>query len=92
MGFFSKILGKEPKPYSKKWFKSLSDAALDNEREKVRKVYSKAGNDINKYNWSSTLLNLFDNESDRRYRKRHPSTKKTKSNYRWTDANRWDKD
>lgn len=48
--------------YSPKWFDSLSDKELDEEREKVRQTFSSAGDDFALAVKSERLLHRFDDE------------------------------
>ena len=76
--------------YSTPWFKKLSDEALKVEREIVRQKWAVSGNlsdreATNLYN----LLHRFDAEMSRRDYIANPIKKV--SDFRWTDANRWEK-
>lgn len=76
---------KEYSKYSTKWFQSLSDVALREEREIVRKRMCGAGRDFVLADKLYRLLLRFDKE----IQKRTPSNN-ANSNFRWTDKNRWE--
>lgn len=59
-GLFKLTKGGEPPKYSNKWFKTVSDTVLKEERENVRKQFCSAGNDFDLAVRLQKLLNYFD--------------------------------
>ncbi len=55
-----KVATGEPQKYSDKWFDTVSDAVLNEEREIVRKKYCSAGNDFGLAVRLEKLLHRFD--------------------------------
>lgn len=55
-----KIATGEPQKYSSKWFDTVSDAVLNEEREIVRKQYCSSGNDFSLAVQLERLLRRFD--------------------------------
>lgn len=62
----TKGLNKEPRKYTGKWFKTVTDAILNEERENVRKQFEKSGDDFSLAVNLENLLNIFDKELSRR--------------------------
>ena len=62
----NKGLSKEPRKYTGKWFKTVTDAVLNEERENVRKQFEKSGDDFSLAVNLENLLNIFDKELSRR--------------------------
>ena len=73
--------------YSYRDIRKMSDDEWKTNRERVRKEYCNSGDDINKAERLEKTLNRFDDV----YYERQPKTESDPS-YRWTDANRWDRD
>lgn len=66
LGITKIVSGKAPAKFSIKWFDSLSEADLNDEREIVRKAYCLSGNDYNLAVHLQNLLGLFDKELSKR--------------------------
>ena len=75
----------KPKKYSEKWIRSLSDKDFYAEREPVRKAL------CNGSEKAYDILDRFDKEEVKRLNKKYDKEHKgKKSDYRWTDKNRWE--
>ncbi len=61
-----KIVTGEPQKYSTKWFNTVSDTVLNEEREIVRKQYCSAENNFNKAAMLERLLQRFDETMSKR--------------------------
>ena len=66
MGIYKLLSGNEPKKYSSKWFETLSDEMMDNEREIVRKRYCSSGDDFALAVSLENLLRRFDSVLNKR--------------------------
>lgn len=59
-GAYKLFSGREPEKYSKKWFETVSDEELNNERENVRQQYCSAGDNFSSAINLQNLLRRFD--------------------------------
>ena len=88
MSFWSNLF----KSSLEKWIENASDNELDNGYEKRRQKWAKTGfggNGVKTYE-----MKMIEREMNKRTEekwKKDPKRKKD-PNFRWTDANRWDKD
>ena len=62
----SKIFGDEPRKYSGKWFDTVSDEVLSEEREIVRQKYCSSGDDFSLAVNLESLLRVFDSVMSKR--------------------------
>ena len=76
---------------SKIFLGNLTDEELEDEREKVRLKYCES-TDVNEATSLYNVLCSYDDEMAKRSNAEYDGDSNTDSNYRWTDANRWDRD
>jgi len=66
VGLVKVISGMEPQKYSSKWFNTVSDKVLKEEREVVRQKFCSAGSDFDLAGRLQNLLWIFDKELSKR--------------------------
>ena len=88
MGFFSELL----KSSLERWVENASDEELEESYEKKRQQWMKAG--FGGDGEKTSEMKRIEKEISRRSAEKCEKDPKrnTDPNFRWTDANRWDKD